>query len=186
MRNIGLLIGIFVSQLVSAIEPIYISLGYGCTPAFRLTDSQLRHVSYPFDWIVSTFDSIYNGFKDDFSRFFTDLKLTADRTSTLDFYGFEFHHIWHTKETGLAYSDPLDNIDWQAMLPGLTETFHRRIARVLNACRSEHPVIFIRYDSIDKNSAIRLRDLIKNKYPKLPFILVVVKFAKEFTKPWHI
>jgi hypothetical protein len=146
----------------------------------------MRKVSYPFDWIISSYDSIYNGFLDDFERFFTDLTLSDDHTGTYDYYGFDIHHIWHTKETGLAYSEPLDNIDWQAMIPQLTESFKRKMARLHAACYSGHSVVFIRRDMIDKDSAARLRDLILAKYPQLPFILMVVSYSKEFEKPWNL
>ena len=185
MRNIFLTVCLLSTQLLFATKPIFIPIGSDCTPTFRLTEAKLRTVAYPFDWITCSFDTLFSGFNNDFKKFFTDLSLTPDKTATVDSYGFVYHHIWHTKETKIAYSAPIDTMDWQAMVPNLSAMYQRRFARVHKACNSDQPVVFVRYNDITKQSAVRLRNLIKKKYPNLTFILVVVKPCDQFKKMWN-
>ena len=52
------------------IQPItVISLGQSCTVAGAVRDYGIREFAFPFDWIVSPFNSLYQVFEDDFKFF---------------------------------------------------------------------------------------------------------------------
>lgn len=183
MKRVVFFTWIFCIQIACATEPIYISLGDSCMPTFSLRALQLRLRAYPFDWVISPFEGMYAALQDDFSKYFTDLRLFPDETGTIDHYGISFHHDWHID---LSYNDSLNSIDWKSKIPFIREKYNRRIERFIEACNSEDNIVFIRFRDIDKDKSIKLRDLIRSKYPRLKFILMVVKFSEEFQEPWGI
>jgi hypothetical protein len=181
------------AQFTFATDPIYIPLGSSCVPGLRLNECSLRLAAYPFDWLISPFDAVYATIEEDFSRFFTGLELVPDASGAKDSYGHLFIHDWRIKEhpsVDLAEVDwvPSNTIigDWQEYLPLIREKYKRRIERFEHVLNSERNIVFVRYNEIDKESSIKLRDLIRNKYPNLKFVLVVVKFDPEFVEPWDI
>lgn len=186
MKKLLLCLGLFYAQIAFAEGPVYISLGSNCEPAFRLNDCQLRTASYPFDWIISHFESMYRAIEDDFKWFCKDLTLAEEGTSTIDHYGHIIHHIWREHFLGMKSSDRLDLVDWESKIPLVQEKLQRRIERFKKMCDSKKKIVFIRYGHIDKDQAQRLRDLIRFKYPKLVFVLMVVKFSDEFLEPWNL
>lgn len=135
------------------------------------------------DWIISPYESLYKALEDAFSWFFKELELVDSRTSTKDRYGFNFHHVWHEKLPG---SEPLGTIDWQSLIPSITEKLNRKIERFRGVCNSNRPVVFVRYESIDKHKSIELKDLIRSKYPNLTFVLMVVEPSEDFEEPWGL
>lgn len=171
-----------ISPLI-ANEVVYISLGRSCQPAFFLRDLQLRNESYPFDWLISHYESVYDALADDFSRFFAHLSLNPDKTAAVDYYGLEFRNVW--RHEGHRYNQVLDLINWQEQVPLVTENFARKINRFREACNSNKKVIFVRWEDINFEQAVQLRDLIKSKYPNLSFILMVIKECPEFESPWR-
>lgn len=46
-----------------------ISLGGSCTVASILREFNLRHEAYPFDWMFSSYNAVYQAIKDDFRYF---------------------------------------------------------------------------------------------------------------------
>jgi hypothetical protein len=172
------------AHLSFALEPLYISLGRSCEPAFRLRESNRRFASYPFDWLMSPYESLYHALQDDFFRFFTELSLIHDKTAVVDHYGLIFRNGW--LHEGLHYNKALDQIDWEGQIPSMTDKYVRKIDRFREACESGRKVVFIRWEDIDRGKAIRLRDLIRSKYPNLQFTLMVVKNSEEFRSPWGL
>src|SRR5271156_6690476 len=76
---------------LSSKAPLCISLGHSCGPAIHLRYFKLRTEAYPFDWITSHFDSLYQALKDDFKYFLSDLKNKPGYCDgVIDYYGFHF------------------------------------------------------------------------------------------------
>lgn len=185
MKRVISLFFVSCAMLLFSEETVYISLGSSCEPAFRLNDCNLRFASYPFDWITSYFEAVYSAIEDDFNHFFSELRLAADETATEDYYGLYFHHVWHYG-TSLPSSESLKKIDWRSLAGPIWEKLKRRTDRFKATCSSSKNVIFVRYDFIDREKAVILRDLIRSKYPGLHFILMVVKPDVEFQSPWNL
>src|SRR5437868_4428375 len=72
--------------------PLCISLGSSCHPALNLRALKLKLETYPFDWILSPFDSLYKALQDDFKYFLSDLKVRPEGNGVVDYYGFHFPH----------------------------------------------------------------------------------------------
>ena len=69
-----------------------ISLGYDCSPAQALKDMGIRPYALPFDWVVSSPNSLERYFRDKFSLFHQNLVYNHNKTRLIDSYGFEFPH----------------------------------------------------------------------------------------------
>lgn len=177
-----LIVALFFGFQLTAADVVYVSLGRSCTAAFRLIDLNIRVEAYPFDWLISKYPSLYNALEDDFSRFFSCLSLNYDKTAAVDYYGLEFRNVW--KCGGVPYNRELDLINWEEQSLQVRESFARKINRFREICNSDKTVVFIRWEDIDLARAKELRDLIKLKYPKLSFILMVVNDCEEFQCPW--
>lgn len=84
-----------------------ISLGGDCTVAGMYRQLNLRTVAYPFDWMYSTFESVYKAFEDDFQHFLDPeaLKIGSDGASIIDYYGLKFVHDFPTINDHAALND---------------------------------------------------------------------------------
>jgi len=69
-----------------------ISMGYDCSPAQALRDMNLRKFALPFDWNISSMNSLERCFRDKFSLFHQNLTFNHNKTRLVDHYGFEFPH----------------------------------------------------------------------------------------------
>ncbi len=172
--------------------PLCISLGNACGPAINLRDLKIRKEAYPFDWIVSPSSALYKALTDDFSQFLTDIKPRPDNTGVIDSYGFHFTHDWPTEHQPVidaATSDFVGNAvlhgQWEEVVPLVREKYLRRIKRFKEACLGQEKVVFIRWNSRKEDLEI-LRDVFRNKYPNLDFILIAVSHEEDFKEPWNI
>jgi hypothetical protein len=69
-----------------------ITIGYDCSPASVLRNLGLREHALPFDWVVSSPESLNLCFKERFTRFHCELKYNQNRSRLVDAYGFQFPH----------------------------------------------------------------------------------------------
>ena len=69
-----------------------ITIGYDCSPAQALRDMNLRQFALPFDWVISSVNSLERCFRDKFSLFHQNLSFNHNKTRLIDHYGFEFPH----------------------------------------------------------------------------------------------
>ncbi len=165
-------------------KPLYISLGGACAPAINLRNLGLRTQAYPFDWIISPFESLYQALNEDFKYFLEDTRIVPKKTGVIDHYHFYFTHDWQKKS--LAPDESIIHPDWEKSLPAVKEKYQRRIDRFRKACRGSETVYFIRAEYITQEQAIKLRGLFRTKYPTLYFLLIVFNNSEDFKEPWHI
>lgn len=156
----------------NADEPIIISLGARCGTASTLAILKIRTSAYPFDWLVSPFDSLCAALEDNFAHFLSNCH--PETEGIVDFYGFHFNHDF-----------PKD-APYKEALPSVKQKYQRRIARFRNACLGPNKVIFIRAEEISQNEAIILRDLLMRKYPLLDFTLLAINENESFERPWNL
>lgn len=103
MRCIAYTILMFVAFNRAFGEKIAISLGIRCDSAIQLRTHLSRHYhlrdnAYPFDWVISPFDSLYKCLEEDFKNFLrSDSLIIYDQvfglTGVMDtYYGLQFIH----------------------------------------------------------------------------------------------
>jgi hypothetical protein len=172
--------------------PLCISLGRACGPALNLRDLKMRTEAYPFDWTVAPFESLYAALDHDFKDFLADIKIRQDNKGIIDGYGFHFIHdlptITHHNINPLTHdfnSNDILALGWEESLPLMREKYRRRIERLKNVCTGTQKVFFIRHEGT-KQEAILLKELLKNKWPALNFVLVAISNKVDFQEPWHI
>jgi len=162
-------------------ETKVISIGSDCTVATLIRQLNLRAEAYPFDWIYSHFESLYNVLNDDF-KFFLDpnsLKLNNNNDIIVDFYNFGFVHDFPTIHHDAALNDHQTVVngkirdDWQEFIGLVRVKYQRRIERFRNELSGNNRVFLVRY-GIDQAQAIKLRDLLIDRYPNLDFIIIAV------------
>jgi len=186
-----LMIFFFCGSIHSAYECI--GLGETCTVAAALEVFNLRNAAYPFDWTISEYDSVCAALEDNFDKFLHPdfLSLRPDNHGVINKYGIVFVHDFPTTDyTGdLDIDAPLNEDilrqDWRDTLPEIQEKYARRIQRLRDVCSSNVKVYFIRHQGIQsREQACTLRNIIKKRYPKLDFTLVIVLSENESIEQW--
>jgi len=69
-----------------------LTLGHDCSPAAVLRNLGLREHALPFDWVVSSPQSLNACFKERFQQYHTGLYYNQNRSRLVDAYGFQFPH----------------------------------------------------------------------------------------------
>ena len=152
----------------------FVTLGYDCSPAAALRGLEQRPFALPFDWVISTVQSLRHCFEDNFAKFHVNLRFNQTRTRLIDEYGFEFPHDYPLTDTadtthvgeGMIGEEAGKTIHdtWQAHHALVKEKYDRRIERFLALVKDTKPLIVLcRYSPAD---AIELRDLFTRIYNK--------------------
>lgn len=152
-----------------------ITVGYDCSPAAALRNVGLRQFALPFDWVVSSIDSLEQCLSENFVRFHTNLRLNESKKRLIDAYGFEFPHDYPLSTTTNldmigkgAYGEQdgstiCDN--WMDYYQIIKDKYNRRMERFMSIVRDDKPIIIMcRYNTI--NEIIRLQELFKKLYQK--------------------
>lgn len=173
-----------------------ISFGEICSAAGALRESGLRTAAYPFDWMISRFDSLYRALEDDFAHFLEEnsLHLRRDKQGIVDYYGFEFVHDFPTIKTSISQDPSDDNPitqnrirdDWREFIPVVREKYLRRIERLKQTLSGSDKIFIFRHFGINRNQAQAIRDLLKRKYPQLDFTLIAVGNSTAMANDWNL
>lgn len=170
-------------------DPVVISLGYRCQVALQLRIHNLRKEAFPFDWMITPFESLYRLLENDFEDFLQPEKLIFRKRFLYqddwgEFKG-SYPHIWESKYNLLLRHDfdLLDNFIEQYSV--VASKYERRIIRFYNTLNSGKHVYFFRR-VITKNQAQVLRDLLVKKFPTLSFTLVAISYYPEAKQDWTI
>ncbi len=170
-----------------------ISLGEVCTTAAALEVFELRNAAYPFDWLISRYESFCNVLKQDFKDFLNPEYLTirSDNRGIINKYGLVFLHDFPTihyvgdPQTELPINENILNPNWINFLSDVQQKYDRRIQRFRDACLSDKKIYFIRHGGVkSRDEACVIRDILKTTYPNLDFTLVIVGNDESFAKPW--
>ena len=150
----------------------YISIGGWC--GTRIALDQLKITDEPhniFDHIRSSSKGIIDCIKTDFASFLPENKVVDTR--------FKNYKPFIGEHFGFYHSGNLTD-------KSVLDSFDRKIKRFIEYCNSEKKCIFIRtctipdYES-ELNDMKTLYEVIRNKYPKLSFIIVFIIPDQEIT-----
>ena len=152
----------------------YLTLGYDCSPAAALRNLNLRNYALPFDWVQSNLVSLEQCFKDNFSKYHTNLRYNHTGSRLIDAYGFQFPHDYPLMDMS---ANETTNIgegvfgeeqgkyitpDWPTHYPIVKEKYERRIGRFLDILKDPKPIIVLcRYDV---RGAVMLKCLLHKYY----------------------
>lgn len=169
-------------------EPfLAISLGYNCWPAAHLQDHALRKRSFPFDWLVTSFEAIYQILETDFYGFldirhFSLLSAVAvNKTIHNAEFGHDFNFAnWKQEIEGFV---PLNDIG-KKEYEDLISRYQRRIARFYKIFELGIPIYLFRW-KITKDQAHKLYDLFSKKFPNSDIHLICLHdIEKEAIEDW--
>lgn len=166
-------------------EPfLAISLGHTCWPAAHLQDHALRKRSFPFDWMTTTFDSIYKLIETDFYGFLDLRHMGRNFTSTI--HGAQFSHDfkreeWSTQGLGIVPKTEKAATEYKKML----SRYERRIARFYKVFELGIPIYLFRWN-IQQQQAYQLYDLLKRKFPNSTIYLICLQHntGRKIDEDW--
>lgn len=169
---------------------VIISLGYRCQPAMQLRFNNLRFLAYPFDWLITPFESMYELINNDFQDFMLKENLVYRRNFLYSddngaFVSKIYTHIWEKKYNVIFRHDFPLNAKFMEKYSEVLEKYSRRIQRFLGELNSNKHIYFIR-QSITKKEATKLVNLLTTKFSGLKFTLVAIDSSEEIKSPWNI
>lgn len=167
-------------------EPIIVSLGANCIPAYQALIYGLRSASYPFDWLVSDVEGIIISLKEDFSHFLDRNYCSFTGNWIIDSYSkISFLHEFHE----LDEKADIKHLDF------IKAKYQRRIER-FRQLKKHKKVIFMRYatcpepwttTSENRQTAIRLKNALNSFFDnKLDFVLVMLGGDDYYKVQWNI
>lgn len=175
---------------------ICVSLGVACLTAEHLKRNRLRMQSFPFDWIVSSFSGICTLIKNDFQDFLNPAFLEQ---SPLRNFIYNKKHIM-----AFVHDFPVNPENSQIIvdkfldyLTPIQVKYQRRIDRFYDVCKKANIVYFFRIRRItheiwnysqeqNKEDAIKLKNILHEKFPQNNWILVLINSTEEYKKDWNI
>ncbi len=169
-----------------------VSLGFNCTVAINLDKHGLRKWAFPFDWNVTSLKGLCDVIENDFLDFLNPQYLDRRFCIYNNKYNLAFAHDFPIIqfEDG-SHTEVPNYLDF---LEDISKKYQRRIERFYKSCEMADTIYFFRLKSIwtldtfpqDKNTIIRLRDVLINKFPAKNWILVAIDTDPEYKTDWHI
>ena len=127
-----------ISKSIKKVEELYkqvISLGFFCSVAIELERMNLRSMSGPFDWIITSLDGMIAVIQDGFKDFLNPSYLEQDEQYPYIFrnkkYQIDFYHDFNLQEP------------FEMQLPKVREKYARRIQNFYEVIKK--PTLFVRY-----------------------------------------
>jgi hypothetical protein len=158
-----------------------------------MTEFGLRKIAYPLDWMfTNNFEGLCRLLSNDFVNFLQPEILEVHPylpfvvVNTL--YGIEFRHDFPS--TGPTHMKSILNSDWRDHISEIAEKYNRRIERFNELANHKGKVFFMRmaYNSffsyewpkvVTREEAIILRDVLRKKFPRTDFELIIVNYRDE-------
>jgi len=170
---------------------LFVSLGSHCEPAIQMNFHKVRKRAFPFDWtFVSGHDNFIKILKEDFQNFFLPENLTLSKE-----YGWIINDSYYHMDFRHEFEDPAAEITdavYLEVLEKSKEKFQKRINRFRQLKHFEGKVIFFKMANsfdpkhnvwhsyyepeITSSQAVELRDALKEYFPGLNFLLVIINY----------
>lgn len=156
-----------------------VSLGSRCQVAIQMEHNGVRHLAYPFDWIVTHAQGLGSFIINQGSHFLDRDKVVyvGEYPGNPPYYfvqdthyGFESYHDFLPPHTP-------GNFDL------VKDKFQRRIKRFFALLNSNKKILFIRTD-VTREEAEYLDSVIRTMHPKLVYTLVALNKTDDFKTDW--
>jgi hypothetical protein len=159
------------------IYDVCIGLGSCCQTAYQLCRLGYRTKSMPFDWLVLTYESLYQLMEKRFDKFLNkeDLELHRGEYVLEKRYGIKLVHDFKCKKEFVWLEDYQHHYD----------KYQRRIKRFLELTQSGKRVLFVRREC-SKEQAKKLVEMIGRVYPGMNFGLLVLDDTEEVKEHWGL
>lgn len=181
---------------------ITIGLGCSCEPALNTRKYNIRTFAFPFDWCLTPYNALYYFINNDFKDYFKKENLVPSSKVHFSLYMEAFltrlnyvtvsqHFKWVLdKQFGMIYNHDFPNNTLATIARNYDshyKKYMRRIQRLYSEVNSGKHVYFIRYFDTTRLEAYELYKLLKLKFPKTNFTLIVIgDNPSEFNKNWNI
>lgn len=161
---------------------IVISLGWNCDPALNARANNIRFFAAPFDWCMTPYSALYRYISSDFNGFFKRENLIGVAS--------EYNSWVLDRPSGMIFNHDFPRNDLETINNNYEFQYlkySRRIKRLYAEINSGKHVYFIRFLGIGKSQTLELYKLLKNKFPRMPFTLIVIgENPSEFGVNWNI
>lgn len=160
-----------------------ISLGNQCHVTDQLVSNDLRGPAFPFDWNLTSFESIFQFIANEGKNFLDKNKVAYVWGPRL--IGPEWGYIEDTVYHIQFLHDFVIGANFMKNYSTVKSKYDRRVKRFFSALRSNKRLLFVRL-GITREEAVRLDDLIHSKYPTLDYTILAVDFTEEMKADWEM
>lgn len=195
MKIVKLLLVNFVFTLAvyctSVEQPVLISLGQDCEPAWYARALNIRKIAFPVDWVISyNFEKLCQALTEKFEHFLNkDYLQYRDSHIENSRYDFRFHHDFPTyAQSAVSHDDGNAGkiqVNYLDFLDQVKAKYAVRIDRFFQVLQGSAPVIFFR-TYINPQQAQFFVDLMSTYYPNLSYTLVVIHNNRANDYDWKI
>jgi hypothetical protein len=156
---------------------VAVSLGDLCQVAWQLSHHNLRGAAFPFDWLITPFESLYSFLMIEGANFIAreNLVVVYGEIPHIEdsFYRIKFLHDFSMSPV------VLENYD------DIKKKYDRRIKRFFELLHSNKKVLFIRR-GITYEQACRLENFFNTYYPNLNYTILAVGSTEEMNHDWKL
>ncbi len=158
-----------------------VSLGQGCQVAWQIETNNMRKYAYPFDWFITSFDSlllfiVHKGANFlDFDKIAVGEAYPGDpsRLQVIDLvYGIQSYHDFFSMP-------PLGNYY------EIKAKYDRRIKRFFKLLESSHKILFIR-EGLSKAQVEYLDYILHSLYPHLSYTILALNNSQDYLYDWGL
>lgn len=158
-----------------------VSLGTACQSAWQLEVNEVRKWAYPFDWLITSFDSLVAFISNKGEGFFE--KENLEIIEILYGESLSFLHVVDRKYDIHSIHDlffpNMYNYD------KVKAKYERRIQRFFALLESNRKILFVR-TQINRSETIYLDNLLHHLYPNLEYTLVAISDDPDAQNDWGL
>lgn len=174
----------FGEPLAENTYALVIGLGDLCQVPHQLSVHKLRTAAFPFDWAITSFESLYQFIANEGVCFLDSDKIVfvnhpsdyhANATSYIEDTVYHIQLI-HDFELNENYMQDYEKIK---------SKYDRRVKRLIDALHSDKKILFVRR-SMNFEQAVLLDELLHTNYPQLNYTLVALNNSEESLHDWGL
>jgi len=149
----------------------FISLGNYCLSSMLLKENNIKHDSYPFDWMVNCIDTVHHCIENNFSHFLNkENYLNIDNKTQNKIYFEETNKLFGNLKTDHQHHNLLDNKDYEYLT--------RCVERFNNLDKSDKELVFVMIQPLYLNKTFNQYEENKIKIKNL-FNILKLKFKNN-------
>ncbi|MDP1880207.1 MAG: DUF1796 family putative cysteine peptidase [Parachlamydiaceae bacterium] len=190
-KKIHLIFCLIFFQTLCFSETHIISIGRDCQVANMLQHFNLKLLPYPFDWMDSSdFKGLMLAIENDLQHFLDPNYLKHEGNFIKNtYYNFVFNHFFPIVNHPLTeevFKEGRVVTNFLDYLPHVQRVQNQRIENFLSLLSTTQDLVFFIRTHSNPEEANVFVEMMKQKYPHLNFILVVVHDRFELIGDWNI